>query len=327
MKSVDVVIPNYNYGRYLRDCVNSVLSQNVEKLRILIIDNASSDDSQQTARDIAAMDSRVELLLREKNRGPHASFNDGIDWAQSDYFLILCSDDYLTPGALENAVNLMEDHPEVHLTYGSSRFLTTDEALENTSSLERPHWTIKDGPSFLQDICRSGRNYISGPTVVVRTSVQKQVGHYDPKLTHTDDLEMWLRFALWGSIAATDAVQAVARVHPFNQSATVSNLRQWSIEFEAAFRSFFKGDGASLDNADELLRLARRALSDRAYWSAVSLLCRGERGWRDLLLHAVRLRPVAALLPPVTYLMQRSDASSLAKASLSALTRRIAKTA
>lgn len=327
MKSVDVVIPNYNYGRYLRHCVSSVLSQNIDKLRILIIDNASADDSQQIARDLAASDSRVELLLREKNRGPHQSFNDGIDWAQSDYFLILCSDDYLAPGALEHAVDLMESHPEVHLTYGASRFLRTEEVLENASLTERPRWTIKDGPTFLQDISRSGRNIISGPTVIVRTSVQKQVGHYNPKLTHTDDLEMWLRFTLWGSIAATDAVQAVARVHPFNQSATVGNLRQWSIEFEAAYRSFFNGAGADLDNADDLLRLARHALSDRAYWSAISLLCRGERGWRDLLVHAVRLRPVAALLPPVSYLVHRSDASSLAKASLSALTRRIAKTA
>ncbi|WP_342237876.1 glycosyltransferase family A protein [Inquilinus sp. OTU3971] len=327
MKSIDIIIPNYNYACYLRHCVSSVLSQSSIRMRVLIIDNASSDGSQQVARDLAALDSRVELLLREKNLGPHKSFNDGIDWAQSDYFIILCSDDYLAPGALEYAVDLMEAHPEVHLTYGASRFLGTEEVLESRCSLECPRWTIKDGPTFLRDICRIGRNIISGPTAIVRTSVQKQVGHYNPKLIHTDDLEMWLRFALQGSIATTDAVQAVARVHPSNQSATVGDLCQWSMEFEAAYRSFFNGAGADLDNAEDLLRLARRALSDRAYWSAISLLCRGERGWRDLLVHAVRLRPAAALVPPVSYLVHRPDASSLIKASLSALTRRIAKTA
>jgi glycosyltransferase involved in cell wall biosynthesis len=325
VKSVDVVIPNYNYSRYLRECVLSVLSQDVDKLRILIIDNASTDDSQKVALDLAEMDPRVELLLREKNHGPHASFNDGIDWAQSDYFLILCSDDFLAPGALENAVDLMENHPEVNLTYGTSRFLATGEAAGIPRSFERPSWKIQDGPSFLSDICRSGRNYISGPTVVVRTSVQKQVGYYDHRLAHTDDLQMWLRFTSFGSVAGTDAVQAIARVHAFNQSATVGNLRQWSIEFEAAFRSFFEGPGASLDNADELLRLALRALSDRAYWSAISLLCRGERGWRDLLVHAIRLRPAAAFVPPVSYLMHRADAPARVKASLAAMTRRIVK--
>lgn len=325
MKSVDVVIPNYNYGRYLHHCVGSVLSQNVDKVRVLVIDNASVDGSQQIARGLAQSDSRVELLLRETNRGPHQSFNDGIDWARSDYFLILCSDDYLVPGALARAVDLMESHPEVHLTYGASRFIRPEEELENICSLERPQWTIKDGPTFLQDVCRAGRNMISGPTVIVRTSVQKQVGHYNPKLTHTDDFEMWLRFTLRGSIAITDAIQAVARVHQLSQSATVGSLRQWSVEFEAAYRSFFEGAGADVDNANDLLRLALRALSDRAYWSALSLLCRGERGWRDLLVQAVRLRPAAALFPPVGYLMYRPDASSLAKASLSALVKRLTK--
>ena len=70
MKSVDVVIPNYNYGRYLRACVDSVLSQDVEKLRVLIIDNASTDDSPEVARELAAMDPRVELRLRETNLRP-----------------------------------------------------------------------------------------------------------------------------------------------------------------------------------------------------------------------------------------------------------------
>ncbi len=327
MRSVDVVIPNYNYAGYLRSCVDSVLSQNVDNIRVLIIDNASSDNSQEVARDLAASDPRVELLLREKNRGPHASFNDGIDWAQSDYFLILCSDDFLAPGALENAVDLMEQHPEVALTHGVTHFSASDDDALNLRTDERAGWTIQDGPAFLKDICRAGRNYVSGPTVIVRTAVQKRVGYYNPELTHTDDMEMWMRFALRGSIAATDAVQAVARVHPNNQSATVGNLRRWSIEFEAAFSSFFHGAGAHLDNSEELLRIARRALSDRAYWSAIAQLCRGERGWRDLLVRAVRLHPAAALVPPFGYLWQRADASSLVKASLAALTRRVARTA
>lgn len=324
MKSVDVVIPNYNYGHYLRDCAGSVLSQDVDRLRVLIIDNASVDDSAHIARAIAASDPRVELRLREVNKGPHASFNEGVDWAQSDYFLILCSDDFLAPGALSSAIDLMEQRPDVHLTHGATSFLVEDATFDGTIA-QSAAWHIMDGPSFLKDICRSGRNYISGPTVVVRTSAQKRIGHYNPELTHTDDLEMWLRFGLHGSIAATTRVQAAARVHAFNQSATVSNLREWNIEFEAAFTSFLTKDGASLPNSAELLQSARRTLSDRAYWSAISLLCRGDPGWRNLFGRALQLRPSATLLPPLGYLLYRKDAGSLVKSSLSALTRRITR--
>jgi glycosyltransferase involved in cell wall biosynthesis len=327
LRSIDVVIPNYNYGRHLRGCVESVLSQGVDALRVLIIDNASTDNSAAVAREIAAADPRVELRLRRKNQGPHASFNEGIDWARSDYFLILCSDDMLAPGALKSAIDAMEEHPEVHLTYGATRFVVDDEAAVTVSEQQQPEWKIDEGSAFLRSLCKSGRNFVSGPTVVVRTAIQKRVGHYNVALTHTDDLEMWLRISLHGAVAATDRVQAIARVHASNQSATVGNLRQWSVEFEAAFTSFFSRDGAELANSVLLLQEARRALSDRAYWSGISLMCRGEPGGRALIWRALKLRPSAAVVPPFGYLLNRDGSGALVRRALSALSRRITRAA
>ncbi|MGH9916944.1 MAG: glycosyltransferase family 2 protein, partial [Pyrinomonadaceae bacterium] len=266
MESIDVVIPNYNYGRYLRGCVDSIRNQADAVLRILIIDNASTDESVSIAKDLAHADPRIELLLRSKNLGGHASFNEGIDWAQSDYFLILCSDDYLAPEALSRAMAVMDSNPDVHLTHGKALFLTESEIhREQIMNSSAADWAIQDGMSFLATVCQSGRNSISGPTAVVRTAIQKKVGHYKPSLTHTDDLEMWLRFALHGSVAQTPTVQAIARVHDFSQSASVSNLKQWSIEFEAAFRTFFEDEGKHLANTEQLFRQARHAISERAY--------------------------------------------------------------
>ena len=99
MSSVDIAIPCYQYGRYLRDCVASVLSQDIDDLRILIIDNASTDNSVAIARQLAAEDARVSLLARSQNLGPHASFNAGVDWAAARYFMVLCADDLLAPAA------------------------------------------------------------------------------------------------------------------------------------------------------------------------------------------------------------------------------------
>ena len=69
MSSVDIAIPCYQYGRYLRDCVASVLSQDIDDLRILIIDNASTDNSVAIARQLAEEDARVSLLARSQNSG------------------------------------------------------------------------------------------------------------------------------------------------------------------------------------------------------------------------------------------------------------------
>lgn len=302
MASVDVAIPNYNYAHYLEGCVRSILRQKVDKLRVLIIDNASTDGSALVAQKLAAMDRRVELRLRSQNMGPHASFNEAIDWAQSDYFLILCSDDLLAPNALSNAVSVMEQHPRVSLTYGESHFVKPED-VDSCELDPRPAtWSVEEGTDLIERLCRSGRNPISGPTVVVRTAIQKAAGHYNPMLKHTDDLEMWLRIAARGEVARTSSPQAIARVHAFNQSSSVKNIHQWNRLFEAAYRSFFNGDGANLENAADMMKMVKRALSDRSYSSALTSFSRGEFVAVKLLLDSIRLRPAAAVLPPVGYL-------------------------
>ncbi|HMF66418.1 MAG TPA: glycosyltransferase family A protein, partial [Phyllobacterium sp.] len=218
MKSVDVVIPNYNYGRYLRACVGSVLSQDVERLRVLIVDNASTDDSQEVARELAAMDPRVELRLRETNLGPHSSFNEGIDWAESDYFLILCSDDFLVPGALNRAVTIMEENPDIAYTYGRDVDIQGDAPIPAMASQASPAYQLHSSRSFIQRFCRLGVFQIPGPSIIIRTSVQKRTGHYRTELPHSDDYDVWLRLALHGSVAELDCIQAGIRTHGTNRS-------------------------------------------------------------------------------------------------------------
>src|SRR5208337_1578043 len=86
VSTVDVVIPCYNYARYLRRCVQSVLSQSGVDVRVLVIDDASSDDTPQVGNDLAGSDSRVEFRRHEVNRGHIATYNEGlIGWSTAKY--------------------------------------------------------------------------------------------------------------------------------------------------------------------------------------------------------------------------------------------------
>ena len=219
MRAIDVVVPNYQYGRYLGHCITSVLRQDIDRLRLLIIDNASTDDSLEVAQQLARSDPRVQVVAHSSNLGHHASFNEGIDWASSDYFMLLCADDLLVPGCLSRAVAFMEAHPDVHLTFGRAARIQSDDFVPDVPAFQEASWHVMPGAELVEVVCRAGGRYsIDSSTVVVRTSAQKRVGRYRAELPFMDDLEMWLRFACLGRVASTSAVQEVSQNSPGDEN-------------------------------------------------------------------------------------------------------------
>ena len=135
MTSVSVVIPCYKYGHFLEDAVTSVLDdQEGVDVRVLIIDDASPDDSADVARKIAARDPRVEVTVHTANKGNIATFNEGLlEWADGDYCVLMSADDRLTPGALRRARDLLDAHPSVGFVYGHSLWFMARHATADGS--------------------------------------------------------------------------------------------------------------------------------------------------------------------------------------------------
>ena len=113
MSGIDVVVPSYNYAQFLTRCVSSILDQQDINVRVLIIDDASSDDTPQVGQRLAALDPHVEFRRHEVNCGPIATYNEGLlGWASAKYSL-LSADDMLAPAALARATRLMDRHGDV----------------------------------------------------------------------------------------------------------------------------------------------------------------------------------------------------------------------
>jgi glycosyltransferase involved in cell wall biosynthesis len=306
MASIDVAIPCYNYGRFLRPCVESVLAQGIADLRILIIDNASTDDSVAVARALAQADSRVQVRARPVNLGPQASFNEGVDWAEADYFMILCADDLLAPCALRRAVRIMQTHPDVSFVYGRDVEHRQGDPLPRLSDSADASWTLVSGVAFIEERCREPAAYVAAGAVLTRTKAHKLAGHYRPELPYTDDLEMLLRLAALGPVAKIDAVQGVRRLHGANMSEQFLKTRAHDLAHrEAAFTSFFANEGGRMPESKGLQRLAGRHLAERAYWWGLRSALRGRaRDAADLLGFALRRWPTMAVLPPVNFLLR-----------------------
>jgi glycosyltransferase involved in cell wall biosynthesis len=123
MPTIDVAVPCYNYAHFLRDAVESVLTQSHRDLRVLIIDNGSTDASGEVARQLAVEDDRVEIRALAQNIGPHGCYNSGVDWASAAYFFLLDADDLLTPGSLERGVAVMEQNAGLAFCFSTELFM------------------------------------------------------------------------------------------------------------------------------------------------------------------------------------------------------------
>jgi glycosyltransferase involved in cell wall biosynthesis len=311
MPYVDIVVPCYKYGHFLRDCLASICTQEGVDLRVLVIDDASPDDSFAIATGLAAKDPRVEVVRHHENRGLMATLNEGIDWAESDYFLVLSADDLLVPGCLARAVTVMERHPEVGLFHGAELDLHPGGSIpvpdETKQAIAGTRFAT--GLDYVKLTCRSPINHVGTSTAFIRTSVQKAVGYYNLQLPHTSDFEMWLRIAAIADVAKTDAVQGIRRYHGANMSDFYFSVatRDFS-ERLAGFECFFATAGKELLEAEQLRSLALRRLAEEAYWSGLAQAMRGQLGVaRDLVGFAFRLAPTFSVLPPVGYLLRRQD--------------------
>src|SRR4051794_626994 len=217
--TVSVVIPCYRYGRYLRQCVESVLEQEGVEPRVLIIDDASPDDSANVALALAAEDDRVEVRVHRVNRGHIATYNEGLlEWADGEYSVLLSADDLLTSGSLLRATRVLDANPQVGFVYG--RVVRWQEGSPRPpASAVAAATTVWPGLEWLRILCRLGHNVVTSPEVVVRTSVQHAIGGYLPELPHTGDAEMWMRFAAHADVAyIRGADQAYYRTHGQNMT-------------------------------------------------------------------------------------------------------------
>ena len=121
---VSVVIPCYNYGRYLPDAVASALGQVGVDVDVLIVDDASPDGSAEVAGRLAAGDPRITVVRHEVNRGHIQTYNDGLDRTTGEFVVLLSADDLLAPGALSRATALMDCNPSVGFVYGLPQAFT-----------------------------------------------------------------------------------------------------------------------------------------------------------------------------------------------------------
>jgi glycosyltransferase involved in cell wall biosynthesis len=315
---VSVVIPNYNYGRFLPATVGSVTAQQGVDLEVIIVDDKSTDGSADIARALAEADPRIRLIEHAVNLRHIRTFNDGLLEATGDYVVLLSADDALTPNSLVRGASLLEAHPSVGLAYG--RVAWFDGELPPVSGTAL-WWQVWSGTRWIRKLARRGRNAIVSPEAMMRRSILEDIGGYSPEFSHTSDLFMWLQAAARSDVGFIGgACQAYYRNHGENMhSIEFGGATDDAREVMSTFDRFFEREGGSLTDPAHLRRLARRGVAREAMLRAAMLQAEGAhledaaalRGfardlspqgsrsaawaWSEVARRAPRLRPMVAL--------------------------------
>ena len=143
--AISVVVPMYNVERYIKICINSILAQTFTDFEIVIVDDASPDNSYNICHELYGNNEKVRIVRHEKNQGLEPARNTGIKNSRGKYICFVDSDDAILPNALEILYNVAEK-TDANVVHTSGYFETEqdDDKPLNTElfKLEKdPHQT------------------------------------------------------------------------------------------------------------------------------------------------------------------------------------------
>jgi glycosyltransferase involved in cell wall biosynthesis len=187
---VTVHVPAYNYGRFLGDALESLLAQTLTDWEAIVIDDASTDHTPQIVARYD--DARFCFVRHDTNRGHLATFNEGIDRARGEYFVILSADDRYHATFLERVLACFDAHPEVGLVFADAEIIDEQGCVRDVGST-----TVDPDHDWVRDVSVElmFRSFISGCAGVARTEELRALGGYEHALPHTADTYLWRRLA------------------------------------------------------------------------------------------------------------------------------------
>ena len=229
MPKVSVIIPNYNYARFLRQRIDSVLQQTFQDFEVILLDDCSTDDSQAILREYAA-DPRVRVEFNEKNSGStFKQWNKGVHLARGKYVWIAESDDYADERFLERLVSRLDADPEI--TFAYCRSWRVCEGQPNTFAddyldfIDAHHWKEDFIVNGREECWKSFAHINPVPNasaVVFRKAINERVGGADENLRLCGDWKLWTAMALRGKIAYIAEPLNYFRFHE-------GSVRNWSV--------------------------------------------------------------------------------------------------
>lgn len=207
---ITVLMPVYNGEKYLREAINSILSQTFRDFELLIINDGSTDQSEAIIQSYN--DDRIRYVLNASNQKIIATLNNGLKLARGRYIARMDADDIAEPERLRVQLDYMEANPGCGLC-------GTDISILSERTIVVDKW-IKTGDHDVLKFNLLMGNPFCHPTVMLRTSVLRE--HqlaYDPADMHAEEYGLWIEVSRYATLANIDQKLLRYRLHDAQVSA------------------------------------------------------------------------------------------------------------
>jgi glycosyltransferase involved in cell wall biosynthesis len=295
---VSVLIPTYNYARYLPEAIESVLQQDFQDFELLISDDCSSDGSAGIITAYAAKDSRIRFQIHPTNLGMVRHWNWCLAQARGEYVKFLLADDKLArPDALRQLVSMLEEAPQIVLASSSAQII--NELSEVQFVRDHLHRDlVEDGWITCRRCLLSGANQIGEPSLVLFRRRCAGSG-FNPAYRLWVDVEFALRVLEQGRFAYSAEPLASFRFHEGQQTRQLLREHLLEVEFyrlllDFAERPWLGRKAARQRLFEEFYQTQKRSdLSAAARAALAQCLDRlgGRQGYATFLLRRKLLRP------------------------------------
>jgi glycosyltransferase involved in cell wall biosynthesis len=193
---VTVVVAAYNHARFVREALDSVAAQTLPAAALLVVDDASTDDSAAVMSAwLEETGTPADTIFHQDNRGICRTFNEALARVRTPYFTIMSADDRMLPDRLRTQVEVLEAcGPDTAAIYSDAWCIDMDGARtgELFSASYRFAGSAMPQGHIFRELCHG--NWIPAPSVLLRTDLVRAVGGYDESLSF-EDYDLWLRLA------------------------------------------------------------------------------------------------------------------------------------
>ncbi len=280
---VSVVVPNYNYGQFVTQAVESAFAQTYPVTDVIVIDDGSKDNSLEILTGLRKKFGERLRIVEQKNQGVSRARNRGVELSESELVAFVDADDFWSPDKIEKQVERFKS-PKVGVVYCGVRYVDKENQQLGIDLSGMSGNVLREHALFRGTTVLAG-----GSTAIVRRACFDRVGGFAPELSTSADWDLWRRISCFWEVAQVAEPLVSYRLH---STAMHRNLDVYEHDMLLAFEHMFADPAASMIHP----------LKDQSYFNLYMTLAASNLHARRIKKTAEFARKGARLFPAQAFL-------------------------